>query len=74
MAQKVQYDVLVKEMGNWGINSSHQAFEKDKAIDIAKSLEDQKNIESVKVVREVYDTEEMTSNTSTVYTPGRLWR
>jgi len=73
MAQKIQYDVLVKENGNWGINSSHEEFEKDKAIEIAKSLEVQTNIDTVKVVREVFDSENMTTNTSTVYTPGRLW-
>ena len=51
-----------------------QDLKKDKAIEIAKSLEVQKDIESVKVLREVFDPEEGTSKESTVYTPGRLWR
>ena len=74
MVQQIQYEVLVKQDGRWGFNSSHQASEKDKAIEIAKSLEVQKDIESVKVLREVFDPEEGTSKESTVYTPGRLWR
>ena len=74
MAHQTHYDVLVKQDGRWEFNSSHQASEKDKAIEIAKSLEVQKDIESVKVSREVFDPKEGTLKETTVYTPGRLWR
>ena len=74
MTHEIHYDVFVKEDGRWEINSSHQASEEDKAVEIAKSLDAQRNIESVKVIREVFDPEEGTTKTSTIYTPGRLWR
>ena len=78
MDHETHYEVLVMQNGRWEISSRHQASEEDEAVEVAKSLDAQKHIESVKVIREVFDPEEGTSKEYNVYTSGqknyRLWR
>ena len=71
MAKHTQYEVLVKQSGHWEIISQYQAAEEDEAIEEAKSLEVQKHIEDVKVIREIFDPEEVTSKEYNVYQPGK---
>ena len=71
MAQKTQYEVLVKQNGYWEIINQYQASEEDEAINEAKSFEVQKHIEDVKVICEIFDTEEGTSKEHKVYQPGK---
>jgi hypothetical protein len=71
MAQKTQYEVLVKQNGHWEIISQYQASEEGEAIKEAKSLEVQKHFEDVKVIREIFDQEEVTSKEYNVYQPGK---
>jgi hypothetical protein len=71
MAQKTQYEVLVKQNGHWEIINQYQALEEDEAIREAKSFEVQKHIEDVKVIREIFDPEEGTSKEHNVYQPGK---
>jgi hypothetical protein len=71
MAQKTQYEVLVKQKGYWEIISQYQASEEDEAIKEAKSFEVLKHIEDVKVIREIFDPEDGIFKEYNVYQPGK---
>lgn len=71
MAHQTNYEVHVKQNGRWEIQSRHGHADKEKAIEEAKTLDNQKHIQSVKVIQEVFDTEEGTSKEYNVYAPGQ---
>ncbi len=71
MSQQVTYEVHVKQSGRWEIEARHEADGKDVAIEEAKELDAQKQVEEVKVVRELYDLDTGNTREYVIYkTPG----
>jgi hypothetical protein len=67
MSRQTTFEVYSEQGGRWEIHSRFPASRKDAAVQEAKILEGQKNVNATKVVREVYDAEEGTSEESTIY-------
>ncbi|HEX9701362.1 MAG TPA: hypothetical protein VGA19_00825, partial [Rhodospirillales bacterium] len=67
MVQQVNYEVQVQQAGRWSIHARFPGHQKDAAIEEGKSLDQLSNVEGVKVVKEVYDTEQGFHNEFIVY-------
>ena len=67
MARQTTFEVYSQQGGRWEIHSRFPASRKDAAVQEAKNLENQQNVSATKVVREVYDADEGTSEESTIY-------
>ncbi|MEK9726015.1 MAG: hypothetical protein VW405_21360 [Rhodospirillaceae bacterium] len=60
MALQTHYEVHVQKGGRWSIHAQFASNQKDVAIEEAKQLDSQGNIGAVKVIREVYDSDQGT--------------
>jgi adenylate cyclase len=67
MARQTTFEVYSQQGGRWEIHSRFPASRKDAAVQEAKILENQQSVSATKVVREVYDADEGTSEESTIY-------
>ena len=67
MALQTHYEVHVEQGGRWSIHAQFASNQKDVAIEEAKQLDSQGNIGAVKVIREVYDTNQGTHRDYVVY-------
>ena len=72
MGRQTTFEVYSQQGGRWEIHSRFPASRKDAAIQEAKNLENQQNVSASKVVREVYDADEGTSEESTIYKSATL--
>ena len=57
MVQEVNYEVQVQQNGRWSIHARFGGHEKEPAVDEGRQLDKLSSVESVKVIKEVYDTE-----------------
>ena len=57
MVQEVNYEVQVQQNGRWSIHARYDGHEKEPALDEGRQLDKLSSVESVKVIKEVYDTE-----------------
>ena len=55
MANETTYDVYTFARGRWILDTRFKKHQRERAIDEGKQFEKQPGIESVKVVREIYD-------------------
>ena len=55
MANETTYDVYTFARGRWILDTRFKKHQRERAIDEGKQLEKQPGIESVKVVREIYN-------------------
>ena len=55
MANETTYDVYTFAKGRWILDTRFKKHQRERAIDEGKQLEKQPGIDSVKVVREIYD-------------------
>ncbi len=67
MARQTHYEVHVFQHGRWSIHAQFAADEQEMAIEEGKTLDRQPGIQAVKVVREVYDSQEGTHRDFVVY-------
>lgn len=67
MVQQVNYEVQVQQGDRWSIHARFPGHQKDAAIEEAKSLDQLNNVTAVKVIKEVYDTEQGFHNEFIVY-------
>ncbi len=67
MAGITQFEVHVQQGKRWSIHAQFGSFQKDKAINEAKSMESLRGVSAVKVVREVYDPEMGSSQEFVIY-------
>jgi len=67
MARQTHYEVHVFQHGRWSIHAQFAANEQDTAIEEGKTLDQQPGVEAIKVVREVYDSDEGTHRDFVVY-------
>jgi hypothetical protein len=67
MGRQTTFEVYSEQGGRWEIHSRFPASRKDAAVQEAKNLEGQQNVNATKVVHEVYDADEGTSEESTIY-------
>jgi len=67
MVQQVNYEVQVQQAGRWSIHARFAGHQKDGAVEEAKQLDQLPNVEAVKVVKEVYDTDQGFHNEFIVY-------
>lgn len=57
MGKEINYEVLVEQNGRWSIHARFGGHEKEPAIDEGRQLDKLPSVDSVKVIKEVYDTE-----------------
>ena len=57
MVQEINYEVLVEQNGRWSIHARYDSHEKEDAVNEGRQLDKLPSVDSVKVVKEVYDTE-----------------
>jgi len=62
-----QFEVQVQQGQRWSIHAQFGSFQKEAAINEARSLESMPSINAVKVVREVYDPDRGTSQEFVIY-------
>jgi adenylate cyclase len=67
LAGITQFEVHVQQGGRWSIHAQFGSFQKDKAIEEAKSMEPMRSVTAVKVVREIYDPEAGSSQEFVIY-------
>jgi len=67
MARQTHYEVQVFQNGRWSIHAQFEARKQEAAIEEGKALDQLPNIQAVKVVREVYDSDEGTHRDFIVY-------
>jgi len=67
MVQQVNYEVQVQQSGRWSIHARFAGHQKEGAVEEAKQLDQLPNVEAVKVVKEVYDTDQGFHNEFIVY-------
>jgi adenylate cyclase len=67
MARQTHFEVHVHQHGRWSIHAQFPANEQDRAIEEGKQLDQQPGVEAIKVIREVYDSEEGTHRDFVVY-------
>jgi len=72
MVQTVNYEVQVQQNGRWSIHARFGGHQKDGAVEEAKQLDQLPNVEAVKVIKEVYDTEQGFHNEFIVYKSAGL--
>ena len=69
MAKQINFEVQVMQGGRWTISARYPSTGQEKAIEEAKQI-DSSGIGSVRVLRDVYDSETGMSNEYTVYKSG----
>ena len=67
MSRQTHYEVHVYQHGRWSIHAQFASNEQETAIEEGKTLDQQPGVEAIKVVREVYDSEEGTHRDFIVY-------
>ena len=67
MARQTHYEVHVFQHGRWSIHAQFAANEQEMAIEEGKTLDQLPGVEAIKVVREVYDSDEGTHRDFVVY-------
>ena len=67
MANETTYDVYTLAKGRWILDARFKKHQRERAIDEGKQLEKQHGIESVKVVREIYDSDDSLISEKIVY-------
>lgn len=67
MARHVHFEVHVQQSGRWSIHAQFNASQRDRAIEEAKKIEKTPGFESVKVVKETYDSDAGSHNDTTIY-------
>ncbi|HEX9568884.1 MAG TPA: adenylate/guanylate cyclase domain-containing protein [Rhodospirillales bacterium] len=67
MVQQVNYEVQVQQNGRWSIHARFAGHQKDGAVEEAKQLDQLPNVEAVKVIKEVYDTDQGFHNEFIIY-------
>ncbi len=67
MANETTYDVYTLAKGRWILDTRFKKHQRERAIDEGKQLEKQPGIESVKVVREIYDQSDSLISEKIVY-------
>jgi adenylate cyclase len=72
MVQTVNYEVQVQQSGRWSIHARFGGHQKEGAVEEAKQLDQLPNVEAVKVIKEVYDTEQGFHNEFIVYKSAGL--
>ena len=72
MVQEVNYEVLVEQGGRWSIHARYDSHEKEDAVNEGRQLDKLPSVDSVKVVKEVYDTEREIHNEFIVFKSGNL--
>ncbi len=72
MVQQVNYEVQVQQAGRWSIHARFGGHQKDASVEEAKQLDQLPNVEAVKVIKEVYDTEQGFHNEFIVYKSAGL--
>jgi len=71
MPEIVNYEVQVQQSGRWSIHARFQSHQKDAALDEGKQLDHLNTVEAVKVIKEVYDSDEGFHNEFIIYkSPG----
>jgi len=60
MSSQTHYEVQVQQGGRWSIHARYDGWEKDTAIEEARSLDKMSGIGFVKVIKEVFDPDEGT--------------
>ena len=55
MAKEITFEIYIQQGGRWLLEARFNNSQKDQAIEEARQIEKQSKLESVKVVREVYD-------------------
>lgn len=72
MGREVSIEIHVRQRGRWEIHARYNGESKrEAAIEEARTIDMMPNVEAVKVVREVYNTEEGVANEYTIYkSPG----
>ncbi|MCH8237705.1 MAG: hypothetical protein IIC06_05970 [Proteobacteria bacterium] len=72
MSQNINYEVQVQQGGRWSIHARFASAQKDAAINEGKELEKLSNVEAVKVIKEVFDSEREVHNEFIVYKSAGL--
>ena len=67
MTKNINYEVQVQQNGRWSIHARFPESQKDAAIDEGKQLDNLSAIDSVKVIKEVYDPDREKHNEYIVY-------
>ena len=55
MAKEITFEIYIQQGGRWLLEARFNNSQKDQAIEEARQIEKQSKLESIKVVREVYD-------------------
>ena len=74
MARQTHFEVMVMQGGNWQIHARFSAAQKEAAIEEAKVLDNTTGIGQVRVVKDVYDTDDGTSEEFIIYKSSKLKR
>ncbi len=67
MAHQTHYEVHVYQNSRWSIHAQFAAGQQEMAVEEGKALDHQPGIQSVKVIREVYDTDQGTHRDFVLY-------
>jgi adenylate cyclase len=70
MARQTHYEIHVEQKGRWTIHARYTARQKDEALDEARELDAMGHIDTVKVIREVFNDETGGSEEYTIYKTG----
>lgn len=68
--QTTTYEIFAMQNGQWLLHGRHPSDERQQAIDAAKSLNVQDSISAVRVVRDIYDIDDGSTNEHVVYQSG----
>ncbi len=55
MAKEITFAIYIQQGGRWLLEARYNKNQKDQAIEEARQIEKQTKLESIKVVREIYD-------------------
>ncbi|MEQ8227102.1 MAG: adenylate/guanylate cyclase domain-containing protein [Rhodospirillales bacterium] len=67
MARHIHFEVQVQQGGRWSIHAQFGAAQREKAIEEAKKIEKTPGFDSVKVVKETYDSDMGNHQDTTIY-------
>ncbi len=67
MARHIHFEVHVQQAGRWSIHAQFGAGQREKAIEEAKKIEKTPGFDSVKVVKETYDSDLGNHQDTTIY-------